>query len=118
MQSFDTRDRNLQHMTSKDEIITVGHIDDIPLGQCATFELGDGRELAIYNVNGEFYATGNFCPHKGALLSEGTLCGHVIECGLHGWQFDVRSGECLTVDEKIKTYRVRIDEGLVKIEVS
>ena len=85
MQSFDTK-------------------TDLPAGACTSLELPDGNELAIYNVDGEFYATENFCPHKGARLSEGILCGHIIECGLHGWQFDVRTGECLTVPEPIKTY--------------
>jgi len=60
----------------------------------------------VYNVGGEFYAIDNFCPHRGARLTEGVLCGYIVECGLHGWQFDVRTGECLTVPEKIKTYRV------------
>lgn len=87
MQSFDTK-------------------TDLPPGACTSFELPDGNELAVYHVDGEFYATENFCPHKGARLSEGTLCGHIIECGLHGWQFDVRTGECLTVPEPIRTYRV------------
>jgi nitrite reductase/ring-hydroxylating ferredoxin subunit len=67
--------------------------------------------------NGEFYATENFCPHKGAPLAEGTLCDHVIECEWHGWQFDVRTGECLTVPEKLETYEVVIDGGLIKILV-
>jgi nitrite reductase/ring-hydroxylating ferredoxin subunit len=104
-------------MASQEQIITVGGIDDIPLGQCATFETADGRELAIYNVNGEFYATGNFCPHKGAPLAEGRLCGHVIECALHGWQFDVRTGEGIIVNEPVESYPVRVEDDLVKVVV-
>lgn len=80
-------------------------------------ELADGSQLAVYNINGEFYASENSCPHQGAPLAEGQLCGHVIECFLHGWQFDVRTGECLTVSDRLKTYRVFIEEGLIKIEV-
>jgi len=91
----------------------VGRIDDLPAGACIRFELPEGNELAIYNVNGEFYATENFCPHRGALLSEGALCGHVIECWWHGWQFDVRTGECLTVPERIKTYNVKVEDGRI-----
>jgi nitrite reductase/ring-hydroxylating ferredoxin subunit len=98
------------------ETFTVGGIDELLPGACARFELPDGDELAVYNVSGEFYATENFCPHKGASLSEGILCGHIVECGWHGWQFDVRTGECLTVVEKIRTFKVRTEEGLVKVE--
>ena len=104
MQSFDTR-----------QTFIVGRVEDLRPGGCASFELPDGNELAIYNVDGEYYATENFCPHKGAPLSEGALCGHVVECGWHGWQFDVRSGECLTVPERIRTYEVQVEDDLIKI---
>ena len=107
MQSFDT----------KTDVI-VGPIDDLPTGACASFELPSGSELAVYNVDGEFYATENLCPHRGARLTEGALCGHVIECWLHGWQFDVRSGECLTVPDRIKTYRVTIEDQMIKVTLT
>ncbi len=80
-------------------------------------ELPDGIELALYNVDGEFYATSNFCPHSGAPLSEGILCGHTIECALHGWQFDVRTGECLTVPDRVETFRVVVADGWIKVEM-
>ena len=95
--------------------LTVGAVHDLQPGACINVELPGGDELVVYNVDGEYYATENFCPHKGAPLSEGVLCGHVIECGLHGWQFDVRNGECLTVPDRIKTYEVLVEDGLIKI---
>jgi nitrite reductase/ring-hydroxylating ferredoxin subunit len=97
--------------------LDAGRVEDLPPGSCQTVELPGGGELALYNINGEFYATENFCPHRGAPLTEGTLCEHVIECGLHGWQFDVRTGECLTVPEKIGTYEVVVEGGLVRIVI-
>jgi nitrite reductase/ring-hydroxylating ferredoxin subunit len=117
MQSFDTEADDTAPSTAPRKTFVVGGIDDVRPGACLRIELPDGDELAVYNVNGEFYATENFCPHKGAPLSEGTVCGHIVECGWHGWQFDVRSGECLTVQERIKTYRVKVEEGLVKVEI-
>ena len=104
MQSFDT----------KTDVI-IGRVDDLRPGACVSYELPDGNELAVYNVDGEYYAIENSCPHRGAPLSEGALCGHVIECGLHGWQFDVRTGECLTVIETLKTYPLKIEDGLVSV---
>ena len=106
MQSFDTK-----------QTFIVGRTDDLPPSACISFELPDGSELAIYNVGGEFYATENFCPHKGAPLTDGTMCGHIVECGLHGWQFDVRSGECLTVEERIKTDEILVEDNLLKIKL-
>jgi nitrite reductase/ring-hydroxylating ferredoxin subunit len=117
MQSFDTKTDDGAPPSSPTETLVVGGTEDLRPGACISVELPDGSELAVYNVNGEYYATENFCPHRGARLTEGVLCGHVIECGLHGWQFDVRSGECLTVPDRIKSYRVRVEEGLVKVEI-
>ncbi|MDQ2936298.1 MAG: Rieske 2Fe-2S domain-containing protein [Acidobacteriota bacterium] len=115
MQSFDTKDSDGASEIRNHQTISVGRVEDLPIGSRKTVELPEGRELALFNVKGEFYATENFCPHKGAPLAEGMLCEHVIECDWHGWQFDVRTGECLTVREKIETYKVVVEEGLVKV---
>ena len=93
--------------------IKLGEVSQFPPGSFTRVELPNGDEVAVYNVNGEYYATENFCPHKGALLSDGRLCGHIVECGWHGWQFDVRTGECLTVNEPIRRFLViEVDGGL------
>lgn len=97
--------------------IEAGRVEDLPPGHSKSVALADGNELALYNVCGEFFATDNSCPHHGAPLAEGRLCAHVIECDWHGWQFDVRNGRCLTVSESIATYRVLVDDGLIKIEI-
>ena len=117
MQSFNTETDDAQTPGGATQSLIVGATGALPPGACIRVELPDGDELAVYNVNGEYYATENSCPHRGARLTEGALCGHVIECGLHGWQFDVRSGVCLTVQDRIRTFRVRVEEGLVKVEV-
>jgi len=117
MQSFNTRHDEFSRSTQRVRIITVGRAEDIPRGQFIAVELPDGTELALYNFDGEFYATTNFCPHKGARLSDGLFCGHIVECGLHGWQFDVRNGSCHTVPERLETYRASVEDGMVRVEV-
>jgi len=117
MQSFDNKADDHPTLANSRQTLIVGRLEDLPPGACIRVELPDGDELAVYNVGGEFYATENFCPHKGAPLSEGVLCGHVVECGWHGWQFDVRNGECLTVRETIKTYEIKVEDGVLKVEV-
>jgi nitrite reductase/ring-hydroxylating ferredoxin subunit len=115
MQPIDTNKEDSKPAAQTLTIFDAGRVEDLPHGNCKTIELAAGRELALYNVNGEFYATENFCPHKGAPLASGALCEYVIECDWHGWQFDVRTGECLTVPERIETYEVVVEGGLVKI---
>ncbi len=117
MQSFDTEADDATPSAGPSQTLVVGGIDDLRPGACIRVALPNGDELAVYNVGGEYYAIDNFCPHKGAPLSEGALCGHIVECGWHGWQFDVRSGECLTVREEIRSYRVRVEEGFIKVEL-
>jgi nitrite reductase/ring-hydroxylating ferredoxin subunit len=117
MQSINNKPEDSGTPTRRGQTIVVGRVEDLAPGLCATVELPNGDELALYNVNGEFYATDNFCPHQGAPLADGHLCGHVIECGLHGWRFDVRDGQCLTVSERLEVYKVIIDDGLIKIQV-
>jgi Ferredoxin subunits of nitrite reductase and ring-hydroxylating dioxygenases len=115
MQSFDTESDGVEPPVAAERKVIVGTINDLRPGECARYELPDGDDVAVFNVDGEFYATGNLCPHRGAPLSEGVLCGHVIECGLHGWQFDVRTGECLTVTDAIKSYPLKIEDGFVSV---
>lgn len=115
MQSFDTKPENVPTPAEKGPLLTVGRVEEITPGRSARILLSNGVEIAVFNVDGEFYATNNFCPHKGAPLSEGNLCGYTIECDWHGWEFDVRNGECLTVPEQLQTYEVRVEDGFIKI---
>ena len=111
----DTAEGGVTRPTRIRQTIVAGRVEDLPPGRVATVDTPDGEELVLYNVNGELYASENSCPHRGAPLAEGYLCGHVIECGLHGWQFDVRTGMCLTVAGSIQTYPVVVEDGEIKI---
>jgi nitrite reductase/ring-hydroxylating ferredoxin subunit len=51
-----------------------------------------GRVVALANVAGAWHAIDGLCPHQGGPLGTGTLCGTVLTCPWHGWQFDVTSG--------------------------
>lgn len=117
MQSFDSRLGNLKKPKREGQLITVGQTKDVPAGRSATVALPDGTELALYNINNEFYAIENFCPHKGAPLADGHLCDHTVECDWHGWRFDLLTGECLTSSSAVETYEVVVEDGLIKIRV-
>jgi nitrite reductase/ring-hydroxylating ferredoxin subunit len=117
MPIFDTEYGNFRNPKRLNETVTVGRVEDVPVGRGATVTLNSGQELALYNVGGTFYAIENFCPHKGAPLADGTLTGHIAECDWHGWRFDVTNGQCLITDCPIESYEVKIEEGMIKIIV-
>jgi naphthalene 1,2-dioxygenase system ferredoxin subunit len=78
-----------------------------------------GREVALYDVAGEVYATDNLCTHGHARLCDGFLEGHEIECPLHQGKFDVRSGvpTCAPATTSLKCYPVKIEGGRVWLAV-
>jgi len=98
--------------------ITVGRVSDVPPGRGATVKLNGNKEVALFNVNGNFHAIENFCPHKAYPLADSRLCGNIVECDLHGWRFDVRNGECFTRKNcSIESYEVLIEDEMIKILV-
>ena len=76
-------------------------------------------EVAVYNVDGSFYATDNACTHKQGPLNEGTLDGCLVECPWHGSKFDVRTGQVTLGPAKqpLKTYRVTLDGPVGRVEL-
>lgn len=73
----------------------------------------DGNPVCVTRVGDEVFATSNICSHAYAELSDGEVKGYVIECWLHGADFDLRTGKALTLPatEAIETYQVIRDEN-------
>jgi nitrite reductase/ring-hydroxylating ferredoxin subunit len=80
----------------------------------------EGKPIALYNIEGEIYATDNLCTHAFAFLSDGWLDGDVIECPLHAGRFEVKTGKGLgpPVPCDIRTYKTRIVGGDVQVDVA
>ncbi len=80
----------------------------------------DGREIAIYCVEGEFYASVDRCTHGDAQLSEGIVIDDVIECPLHQGRFCVRDGRALSppVSDPIATFPTKGEDGKVYVQLS
>lgn len=93
----------------------IASVDALSPGEMAAASIGDAM-VAVYNVDGAFYCTSNVCTHAFALLSDGWLEDDVVECPLHGGQFNVRSGQALgsPVECDLQTYPVRIVDGHVE----
>lgn len=71
--------------------IRVATAREIPPGEGRVFEAA-GKTLAIFNVEGRFYAIDNSCAHRGGPLGEGELEGVIVRCPWHGWRWDVATG--------------------------
>jgi nitrite reductase/ring-hydroxylating ferredoxin subunit len=93
-------------------------LDEIGPGQMLAREVGEVH-LALYNVDGEVFVTDNVCTHAYALLTDGWLDGNVIECPLHGGQFNVCTGAAMSepVEVNLRTYPVRLVEGRVEVQL-
>lgn len=99
---------------SNTEWTEAAAVADVPQDDVIGVEVA-GRDIALYGVDGEIYASDNICTHGRARLCDGFLDGHEIECPLHQGKFDVRSGKalCAPLAEDVRTYPVRIENGRV-----
>ncbi len=79
----------------------------------------EGQEIAIYRVEGQFYASVDRCTHGAANLSEGIVIDDVIECPLHQGRFCVRDGRALSapVSEPISTFPTKVEHGKVYVQL-
>ncbi len=93
-----------------EEWINVAALADVPEDDVIGL-VANGRDVALYKVGGEVFATDNLCTHGNARLSDGFLEDGQIECPLHQGRFCVKSGEalCAPLTENIRVYPVRIE---------
>lgn len=110
----------------------IGDVADFTDGDHKVLEI-NGRSIGVYRIDGEFYALLNYCPHQGAPLCKGPVCGttlesnvyefvygkdqEIVRCPWHGWEFDIKTGASL-FSEKIRarSYKTRIENGKVLID--
>jgi 3-phenylpropionate/trans-cinnamate dioxygenase ferredoxin subunit len=99
-----------------DGFVTVAKVGEIPPGGVKVVRLED-QSVALFHVDGNYYAMDDICTHDGGPLAEGTLEGNVIECPRHGAKFDVRNGAvlCLPATAPVPTYAVRIEGDEIKV---
>ena len=103
---------------SEEKWVSVAARSALTEGAMMGVEVGD-LLIALYNVDGEIYATDNTCTHAFAMLTDGFFDGDIIECPLHGGCFKVQTGEGqgAPVTENIKTYPVRIVDDAIEVQV-
>ena len=111
----------------KDHVI--GRTDELNEGERILAEI-EGREIAVFNVDGEYKAYTNWCVHQAGPVCEGTLTGtwaaeydpenlevcmewcsedEILSCPWHGWEYDITNGESLTSKARLPSHPVRVD---------
>lgn len=111
----------------------VATTDEIKPGERKVVTV-EGREIVIFNLQGDYVGVLNRCPHQGGKLCDGVVTGHItstepgrinydrpgeiIRCPWHGWFFDLRTGQSWGEPERIKTrnYEVAVADGSQLVE--
>jgi len=102
--------------TPQTEYLRVAATDEVPPGGVTSVSVA-GRRIAIFNVDGTFYAVDDTCTHEYAPLSQGPRNGEVVTCPKHGSRFNVRTGRVLSLPAVVplSTYPVRVEGGQISI---
>ncbi len=97
--------------------IKVAETDEVPPGTATTVDL-EGRPVALFNIDGTYYAIDDTCTHRGGPLSEGEVEGTIVRCPLHGATFDVTTGYVLgpPASDGVARYNVEVEGNDIKIE--
>ncbi|TYB41064.1 bifunctional 3-phenylpropionate/cinnamic acid dioxygenase ferredoxin subunit [Actinomadura chibensis] len=108
-------------MTSQDttsELVRACAASELPPGEIR--RVPTNPPIAVYNLDGEFYATADLCTHGLSSLSEdGYLEDGEIECGWHLARFCVRTGavKAPPASVPLATYAVRVVDGDLYVSV-
>jgi len=97
--------------------IRIAEAADCPAGLAIEL-VAEDRIIALYNVEGQFYALDGVCSHQGGPLGKGQLCGKTVTCPWHGWQYDVTTGK-QELSETIRqpSLAVKVEDGGVFVDL-
>lgn len=100
------------------DFVKVAKTDEIAPGQGKMIEVG-GKKIALFNVEGSFYAIDDTCTHRGGPLSEGALEGKQVTCPWHGAIYDVATGEVLAppAPQAVARYNVRVEGSDIEVGI-
>ncbi|MFC6989718.1 Rieske (2Fe-2S) protein [Haloplanus sp. GCM10025708] len=110
-----------------DDLHFVASADDLPPGDRLVVDV-ENREIALFNLDGDYYGLSNYCVHQGGPACEGRLGGLLVEtddelrydrrgeivsCPWHGWEFDVKTGSHVARPDqyRLPTYEVLESDG-------
>ncbi|MBV9173642.1 MAG: Rieske (2Fe-2S) protein [Chloroflexi bacterium] len=111
----------------------VARVDEIPPGGRKIVRV-EGREVGIFNLDGEYYALKNSCPHQAARVCLGRVMGtalpsdvyefkygeegKILRCPWHSWEYDIRTGQSVfDKNVRVVTYEVDVSDGEVSVSI-
>jgi 3-phenylpropionate/trans-cinnamate dioxygenase ferredoxin subunit len=100
------------------EFVKAAKVSEIPPGTGRIVNL-KGKEIALFNIAGTFFALDNACPHEEGPLAEGDVEGHEVTCPWHGARFDIRTGKalCAPAFTDVERYNVRVTGEDAEVEI-
>jgi NAD(P)H-dependent nitrite reductase small subunit len=99
------------------EFVTVARVGEIPEGKGRRFTLAE-REIALFHVQGRYYALSDRCPHMGASLAVGAVQEETVVCLRHLWAFRLSDGSCLDAPHlRAETFEVRVEGEEIRVRV-
>ena len=103
--------------TLQPNFVKVADIKDVPEGTPKAVKV-EGRSIALFHHQGNFYATDNQCPHMGYPLTRGRVRNGVLTCDWHGWSYDMEGGGCFTGGcDDLDTFPVEVRDSAIYIDV-
>jgi nitrite reductase [NAD(P)H] small subunit len=98
--------------------VTVGSVDQIPVGEGRTFAV-DNAQIAVFRLrDGSLRAIDAVCPHRGGPLADGLTDDRVVVCPLHGHTFDLCSGaETAGGELSVRSYPVAVSDGAIRVNL-
>lgn len=105
--------------TQSPQWVEVAQVDDVEDADVKACLVGN-TFIALFNIDGTFYATSDICTHAHAHLSDGYIDGDIVECPLHQGRFHIPSGKAISapVTENVRTYPVRVEHGKILVHVA
>jgi 3-phenylpropionate/trans-cinnamate dioxygenase ferredoxin subunit len=98
--------------------VEITPLDQLPRGRGVRVTIGEHR-IAMFRIENDVYAIGDRCSHAEASLSEGEVWDNTVECPRHGSEFDLKTGEALSLPatQPVPVYPVSIEDGMVYLEL-
>jgi len=97
--------------------VRVACVDDVPAGSGLEITVA-GRVIAVFHIEGEYYAIDGICAHAGGPVGKGEIDGCVVTCPWHGWQYDVPSGRhCLTDSISQQSFPTSVEDNDIYVEL-